>query len=303
MEVERRSLVLLLVLAALWGSSYMFIKAGLDDLSPAGVVFARTALAALVLLPIALHRGGLRGIRPLLGLGVALAAIQVAVPFVLISYGELHISSGLAGVLVASAPIFTALLAPFVDSAERSSGVQLVGIAVGIVGVALLLGVDLGDDAAQLAGGLMVLAAAVGYAIGGFMFKRSFTGLDAIGVVTMTMGLSALLTLPLAVATAPDALPGADTVGAMLALGVGGTGIAFAIYYTLIGRIGPARTILVAYVAPGFAVFYGVTLRGEDLTAMTIIGLLLIVGGSWLAGRKGDRVAVEPEEVAPQLGR
>jgi drug/metabolite transporter (DMT)-like permease len=283
--MDRRALGLLLVLAALWGSSYMFIKIGLDDLSPAMVVFTRTLLGALALLPFALRRGAFRGIRPLLPLLVVLAAIQVAGPFLLISYGERHISSGLTGILVASAPIFTALLAPLFDTAERSSGTALTGIVLGMLGVALIFGLDLGDAGSALGGGLMVLAASAGYAVGGFMVKRSFSALDAIGVVTATMALSALLSLPVAAATAPDSAPSGGTIAAMLALGIGGTGIAFAIFYTLIAELGPARASLVAYIAPGFAVFYGVTLQDEVLTVTTVLGLLLIVGGSWLAGR------------------
>ena len=273
------------MLAALWGSSYMFIKIGLDDLSPAMIVFVRTLLGALVLLPFALGRGAFRGIRPLLPFAVVLAVIQVAGPFLLISYGEERISSSLAGILVASAPIFTALLAPLFDTAERSTGTALAGIGIGIVGVGLILGVDLGDAGSALGGGLMVLAASAGYAVGGFMVKRRFSALDAIGVVTTTMALSALLSLPVAAATPPEASIGGGTIAAMVALGIGGTGIAFAIFYTLIARLGPARASLVAYIAPGFAVFYGVTLQGEDLTVATIAGLVLIVGGSWLAGR------------------
>lgn len=283
--MDRRALGLLLVLAALWGASYMFIKIGLEDLSPAMVVFTRTLLGALALLPFALRRGAFRGMRPLLPLAVVLAAIQVAGPFLLISYGERHISSGLAGILVASAPIFTALLAPLLDASERSSGTALAGIAIGIVGVALILGVDLGDAGSALGGGLMVLAAGAGYAIGGFLVKKRFSALDAIGVVTLTMGLSALLSLPVAAASPPAAAPSGGTIAAMLALGIGGTGIAFAIFYTLIAELGPARASLVAYIAPGFAVVYGVTLRGEALTVATVAGLVLIVGGSWLAGR------------------
>jgi drug/metabolite transporter (DMT)-like permease len=298
--VERRALALLLILAALWGSSYMFIKIGLEDLSPAWVVFVRTALAALVLLPFALRRDGLRGIRPLLPLAVVLAAIQVAGPFLLISYGEQHISSGLAGILVASAPIFTALLAPLFDTTERSSGAALAGILIGLLGVGLIFGVDLGDAGSALGGGLMVLAASVGYAIGGFMIKKSFSALDAIGLVTLTMSLSALLSLPVAAATPPAAAPGGGTIAAMLALGVGGTGIAFAIYYTLIAQLGPAKASLVAYIAPGFAVVYGVALRGEKITAATVAGLVLIVGGSWLAGRRRGKPGEPVREPVPQ---
>jgi drug/metabolite transporter (DMT)-like permease len=293
--VERRALALLLILAALWGSSYMFIKIGLEDLSPAGVVFVRTALAALVLLPLALRRDAFRGIRPLLPMLAVLAAVQVAVPFLLISAGEQHISSSLAGILVASAPIFTALLAPVLDHSERSSGTALAGILIGIVGVALILGVDLGDAGTALGGGLMVLAASLGYAIGGFMVKKTFSSFDAIGVVTTTMALSALMSLPVAAATPPAAAPGGGTIAAMLALGIGGTGISFAIFYTLIAWLGPAKASLVAYIAPGFAVVYGVTLRGEEITVATIVGLVLIVGGSWLAGRRPSAVETARE--------
>jgi drug/metabolite transporter (DMT)-like permease len=301
--VERRALALLLILAALWGSSYMFIKIGLEDLSPAEIVFTRTAIGALVLLPFALRREAFRGVRPLLPLFAVLAAVQVAGPFLLISYGEQHISSGLAGVLVAAAPIFTALLAPVVDTTERSSGTALAGIAIGIVGVALILGVDLGDAGTALVGGLMVLTASLGYAIGGFMVKRSFAPLDAIGVVTVTMTISALLSLPVAAATAAGGAPGAGAIGAMLALGIGGTGISFVIFYTLIAQLGPARATLVAYIAPGFAVIYGVALRGENLTVTTLAGLVLIVGGSWLAGRRGRPVEAAPEQAAvPNAG-
>lgn len=297
--MDRRALGLLLVLAALWGSSYMFIKIGLEDLSPAMIVFSRTLLGALALLPFALKRGAFRGLRPLLPLAVVVAAIQVAGPFMLISYGEQHISSGLAGILVASAPIFTALLAPLFDTAERSTGTALAGIGIGILGVGLILGVDLGEARSALAGGLMVLAAGAGYAVGGFMVKKGFAALDAIGVVTSTMALSALLSLPVAAATTPEAAPSGGTIAAMLALGIGGTGIAFAIFYTLIADLGPARASLVAYIAPGFAVLYGVTLRGEELTVTTAAGLALIVGGSWLAGRGRKRAEPPPGALAP----
>jgi drug/metabolite transporter (DMT)-like permease len=278
----------------------MFIKIAIeDDLSPATIVFVRTVLAAVALLPIALHRGALKGVRPLLPPLVVLAVVQVAAPFVLISAGEQHISSGLAGVLVASAPIFTAILAPWVDSTERSHGAALAGILIGIVGVGLVLGVDLGDAGAQLGGGLMVLGAGLGYAIGAFMVKRRFGSLDPIGLVTVTMAISALVTLPFAVATAPDHFPSAGAVASLLVLGVGGTGIAFVIFYTLIASLGPARASLVAYVAPGFAVFYGVTLQDETLSVATVLGLLLIVGGSWLAGRRPAPAGAKTEEPAP----
>jgi drug/metabolite transporter (DMT)-like permease len=290
--VDRRNWILLFALAALWGASYLFIKIGLDDLSPAAVVFTRTALAALVLLPFAVRSGGMAPLWRRAPWLVALGAVQVAGPFLLISAGERHIASSLAGILVASAPIFTAILAIWLDHSERLSTPGVVGVAIGLVGVALLLGVDLGGSSAALLGGLMVVLASVGYAIGGFALKRWFTGYQPLALVAGTMSASALMTLPLMLIDLPDHV-GTDTVGAMCALGLGGTGIAFVIYYTLNREIGPTRTSLVAYIAPVFALVYGVTLLDEAFSITTALGIVLIVGGSWLAAKAPARAPVE----------
>jgi drug/metabolite transporter (DMT)-like permease len=291
--VDRRNWILLLLLAALWGASYLFIKIGLDYLSPAGVVFTRTALAALVLMPFAIKSGGMAPLwRRAPGL-FALGFIQVAGPFLLISAGERHIASSLAGILVASAPIFTAIFAIWIDQSERLSTYGVVGVVIGILGVALLLGVDVSGSG--VGGGLMVVLASAGYAIGGFALKRYFTGYQPLALVAGTMTSSAVMTLPLFLIDLPSHV-GLDTVGAMSALGLGGTGIAFVIYYTLNREIGPTRTSLVAYVAPVFALVYGVTLLDEDFGPVTAVGIVLIVGGSWLAAKAPARVAVE----APQ---
>ena len=288
--MNRRDWLLLLALAALWGSSYLFIKVGLDDLSPAGVVFTRTALAALVLMPFAIRSGGMAPLWRRAPAIAALAVVQVAGPFLLISAGERHIASSLAGILVASAPIFTAIFAIWIDQAERLSAQGVVGVAVGILGVALLLGVDV--KGSGLGGGLMVVLASVGYALGGFALKRYFTGYQPIALVAGTMTATAVITLPLFLLDLPGHV-GLDTVGAISALGFGGTGIAFVIYYTLNRSVGPTRTSLVAYIAPVFAVVYGVTLLDEAFGVATAVGIVLIVGGSWLAARAPARAPVE----------
>lgn len=295
--MSRRSWTALLVLASLWGASYLFVAVGLDDLSPSMIVLSRTLLAGVVLLPLTLSRGALAGIRGVAGPIALLAAVQVAGPFLLISAGQRDIPSSLAGILVASAPIFTALLAVWVDADERSSGWRLAGVAVGIAGVGLLLGVDTAGDSAALLGATLVLVASLGYAIGSLYLKRRLGGIAPLGIVTATMLASALMVAPFAIATAPDSLPGLDTVGAMLTLGIGGTGIAFVIFYTLIARVGPARASIVAYIAPAFAVFYGVVLLGEDVTAGTFAGLALILGGSWLAAGGYARASAAPVPV------
>jgi len=301
--VDRRSWILLGVLASVWGASYLFIKIGLEDFSPAMVVFLRTLLAAVVLAPLAFQRGAMRGLRPLLWPIVLLAAMQVAAPFLLISWGEEEISSSLAGILVASAPILTALLAVFIDREERPTAAGGFGIAIGIVGVALLLGVDVGGDSAALVGGLAVILASLGYAIGGFYLKARFKHTQPIGVVTATMFASALLVLPVALASFPSDAPGAGAIAAMTALGAGGTGLAFVIFYTLIADVGPAKASIVAYIAPVFAVIYGVAFRDEAFTLGTLVGMALILGGSWIAGQgrvpSPRRAADRPRPVPP----
>ncbi|MGH2837541.1 MAG: DMT family transporter [Thermoleophilaceae bacterium] len=300
--VDRRSWTLLGFLAAIWGASYLFIKIGLEDFSPAMVVFLRTLLAAAVLAPLALARGAFAGLAARWWPVTVLAAVQVAGPFLLISWGEEEISSSLAGILVASAPILTALLAIFVDRDERPTRVGAIGIGIGIVGVALLLGVDVGGDSAALVGGLAVVLASLGYAIGGFYLKAHFKDTQPIGVVTSAMFASALLALPLALATFPADAPGAGPIAAMAALGAGGTGIAFVIFYTLIADVGPTKASIVAYVAPVFAVIYGVAFRDEPFTLGTVVGMALILGGSWIAaqGRLPGREEAQDDHSRPE---
>ncbi len=291
--MKRRSWILLAVLAATWGASYLFIKIGLRDFSAPFLVFARTALAALVLLPVALHRKALGTLRGRGGSIALLAGLQVVAPFLLITLGERWIASGLAGILVASAPIWTAALAfTAYAPAERPGTAALAGLAVGMVGVALLFGVDLGGDRLALLGGLMVLLAGLGYAGGGIEFKRRMAGVDPAAAAAATMVVSAVLTLPAALLTLPTSA-GADSVSALLALGIVGTGLAFIIFYGLIADEGPSRASLVAYLSPGFAVGYGVAVLGEPVTAGTFAGLALILSGSYLAA--GGRLSARRE--------
>jgi drug/metabolite transporter (DMT)-like permease len=295
--MDRRSWTLLLVLAAIWGASYMFIKVGLDDLDATMIAWARVALAALVLVPLAFRRGAFRGLGESLALLAVLAAIQAAAPFLLIALGEEEISSSLAGILVASTPLFTALLAIRVDQEERAQGLRLVGVVTGIVGVVVLLGLDLGGSGAALLGGLAIVLASLGYAIGGFIVKHRFAGVQPIGVAAGVMVVSTMLLLPAAALNLPGAFPSLDAFASVVALGVVGTGIAFAIFYELMTTVGPARTFVVTYLAPAFAVVYGATILDEEVTVATVAGLALIVGGSYLAAEGRVPGATRPPEV------
>lgn len=282
--MDRRSWVLMWMLALLWGASYLFIKIGLEGgLGPLFLVFARLALAAAVLVPIAARRGALALVRGRLVKLFALAAMQVALPFVLITYGERHIASGLAGVLVATAPIFTAILIALgVGTEARMTRSSAIGVVIGLVGVGLLFGVDLTGTTDELLGGLMVVAAGFGYAIGAIQLRRWFLDVPPVGVAAASMSASAVMTLPFAIATIPDGVS-AGAVAAVAALGLGGTGVAFLIFYTLIATVGASKSSLVAYLAPGFALVYGSVFLDEAITAAAVGGLVLILLGSWLA--------------------
>jgi drug/metabolite transporter (DMT)-like permease len=302
--MDRRSWLMMIVLGSIWGASYLFIKIGVRDLSPAMVAFCRIALAAAVLAPVAAHQGAFSGLRGRVGILTLVGATQVAGPFFLIAAGEEEISSALAGILVSSTPLFTAVLAIWVDHEERSTGLRLAGVAAGFAGVVVLLGVDLSGSGAALLGGLAVVLASLGYAVGGFVVKHRLSDVRPLGVVSAVMTASAVLLLPAAVLTAPASVPGAGPVAAVATLGVLGTGIAFVIFYALIARVGPAKTMLVSYIAPAFAVVYGATLLGEAITAATIFGLALILAGSWLAveGRLSVRLPAGDEPAPAEAG-
>jgi drug/metabolite transporter (DMT)-like permease len=280
--MTHRNWLMVLATAAVWGSSYMFIKLALDDFSPGGVVVIRTALGAALLLSIAHATGALGALRGRLRWILVLSLLQVAAPFLLISYGERHISSSLTAILISVVPIYTTLLAMRFDHAERARGWGLVGIVTGIAGVVLLFGVDLSGDADELLGGGMMLLAALCYAISWMLAKHKAAGIPPVATSGAVMLVATVLTSPVLAATAPHHAPSLKSVAALLALGAGGTGIAFILYYTLIAEVGPGRASVVGYVAPAFSVFYGVAFLSESLSLGSIGGLALILAGSWL---------------------
>src|SRR5215217_8307753 len=235
--MTRRSWLILAATAALWGASYMFIKVALEDFSEGAIVCIRTGLGAALLLSIAARRRLLGDLRGRVRWVAIIALIQVVGPFLLITYGENRISSSLTAILISSVPIYTALLAMRFDHAERSHGWALVGIVIGIVGVVMLFGVDLSGSSDELVGGAMMLGAALCYAISWLLVKHKMAGAAPEAVAGGTMVIAAVVTAPLLIASPPAATPALDAVASLVALGIGGTGIAFILFYTLIADI------------------------------------------------------------------
>jgi drug/metabolite transporter (DMT)-like permease len=299
--MTRRAYLMMGGAAAVWGASYMFIKVALDDFGEVAIVCIRTALGAVVLLALARRWGALAPLRGRWHVAAAIGLAQVVVPFLLITFAENHIDSQLAGILVSAAPIFTALLALVFDHDERSQGWAAVGIVVGMLGVVLLFGLDLSGSGEEVVGGLMILLASLGYAIGALLQKHKLSGAPPVGIAGVQMAVATVLTLPLGLAGLPDHAPSVEAVASLVLLGAAGTGLAFLWFYTLISEIGPARASIISYVAPGFSVVYGVVLLGEDFSVAAVGGLALILAGSWLAlgGRLPARFARRRAVPAP----
>ena len=278
--MSRRDLGLLVALSAIWGSSFLFIKVGVEELEPAVVVCGRLLVGALVLLPVALARGGLSGLRAMLVPIAVLGALNNALPYWLLSFAETRIDSGLAAVIQAAAPIFTVLLAIRVDPSQRVTGLRLAGVGLGFVGVALLVGLQEGGE---LLGAVAVVGTALCYAVSVLYAGRAIRSFSPLDVSIGQLTVGALLTLPAALVQWPAETPSAKVVGAVLVLGVLGTGVAYLLYFALIVRAGASRAILVTYLVPAFALVYGWLILGEAVTASALAGLALILGGTALA--------------------
>jgi drug/metabolite transporter (DMT)-like permease len=278
--VSRRDLGLLLVLSAIWGSSFLFIKVAVEELEPAVVAFGRVAVGLAVLAPLFLLRGGVRGLHPYVWPLALLGALNNALPFWLLGFAETRIDSGLAGVIQAAAPIFTVVLAARFDPSQAVRGARLVGVGVGFAGVVLLVGVQEGG---QLVAALAVLGTALCYAVAVLFAGRTMAGLPPVKVAAGQLAFGLLLLAPFGIAQAPDELPSADVLAAIAALGALGSGVAYLLYFALIARAGAARAILVTYLVPAFALTYGALFLDEPVTASALGGLALVLAGTGLA--------------------
>jgi drug/metabolite transporter (DMT)-like permease len=291
--MSRRSWTLLVIVAAMWGGSFMLTAIAIRDLAVPVVSLFRTGVGAIVLLPIALRRGALAGLRTQLWPVFLLGIVQLAAPFLLLGFGQRTVPSGLAGILVSSTPLWTALLAVRLDREERTRGRGLAGLAVGFVGVVLLCGLELSGSGDTLLGGALLLLGALSYALGGFLGKNRMRGMAPVGAITGAMIGGSIALAPFALASLPDHAPGLGPVAAAIALGAISGGLGWLLYYTVLAECGPAKATVALYLVPAFAVVYGVVLLGETLTAGAVAGLALVVSGSWLAASK------EPEDEAP----
>jgi drug/metabolite transporter (DMT)-like permease len=281
--VTRGYVAPLLLLAAIWGSSFMFIEIALRDLSPAATMTGRLLFAALALGAVLVARRGpwqaVRCLRQFGWPGVVLGVITTALPFWLIAWGQTRIDSGIAAIGNASMPIFVALLAIRYAPHERVSGWRAVGIAIGIVGVGVLVGVDPQGGWAGAVGTLAVVLGAVSYAVGTLYSQHKLGDSSGLLVSTASVLWGTLAILPFGIAQSPGSIPGWESVAAVAMLGVVGTGVGLLLYLNLLERHGSARGSLVVYLLPPTALLYGAVFLDEPLRVTAILGLALILAG------------------------
>jgi drug/metabolite transporter (DMT)-like permease len=277
----------LLLLAAIWGSSFMFIEIAIDDLSPAATMTGRLLFALAALGAIMIARRGLRQtVRCLYQFGragVVLGVISTALPFWLIAWGQTRIDSGIAAIANASMPIFVALLAIWFAQHERVTGFRAFGMVLGLVGVGVLVGVDPQGGWAGVVGTLAVVVASISYAAGSLYSQHKLGNSSGLLVSTASAFWGTLVILPFGVAQGPSELPGWEAVAAVAALGLVGTAVGLLLYLGLLENHGSAKGSLVVYLLPPTALFYGAVFLDEPIRLTAIVGLALILAGVAIA--------------------
>jgi drug/metabolite transporter (DMT)-like permease len=281
--VSRRGLALFVAMCVIWGIPYLLIKVSLKGLGPVDLVFVRFVLGAVLLVPIALTRVAVRPIVRRWGWIVAYTIIEMGLPWVLLSDAELHISSSLSGLLVSTVPLIGVVIGVLTRSGEHHGWRRILGLAIGLVGVAVLVGFNISSSTFGAIAEVIVVA--ICYATGPYIINRKLSDLPALGVIAASLLLAAIAYAPAAILQLPHAWPTGEVVAAVLTLGILCTALAFLLFFALIGEIGPVRATVITYVNPAVAVTLGVLLLHESLTAGIAAGFVLILCGSVLAAR------------------
>ena len=289
--MSRRNLILFLLAGFLWGIPYLFIRVAVDPetgFSPAIVVFMRVFIGALILIPISIYDKSLfiaiKGWKYI----AVYALFEMVIPWILIGTAEQSITSGLAGLLVASVPIFSTIIASMYGDKSVWHPRRLFGMAIGFLGVFLLVGIESFTGSSDPIAIFIMLGASVGYAYAVIYITRKMPGVSGVAINAIAMAMTALFYSPALFLLWPDHKISLSATYSVIALGIFSTGIAFAVFFTVMAEIGPTRASLVTYMNTAFAVVLGVLILSEPLTIGIIVGLPLVLIGSYLASRKVD---------------
>lgn len=289
--MTRRGLILFVSLGIIWGIPYLFIKIAIAELSPEFLVLVRCALAAALLLPIAArHRAimpVLRRWKPLL----AFALFEIVLSWYFINAAEQTLPSSTVGLLLASIPLVSIVVAFVMGRRDRLTAVNGVGVVLGMLGVAAIVGLDVGGSDLLAVGQLAI--AVVGYAIGPAILARHLHDLPGVGVIAVALGISGLVYLPIVAITGgwPAAVPSAMAIVSVVVLAVLCSAVAFLLMFALVAEVGPIRMSAITYVNPAVAVVAGALFLGEAISIWTLLGFALILAGCALVTRPDPRAA------------
>jgi len=284
--VNRKALLFFSATSVIWGSSFLFIRVAVEHMPPSAVVFGRTLLGTAFLAPLAIRNRAFRGLHRAVLPVVVVTLLDMALPTFLTAWGEEHVSSSAAGILTATDPLFTAVLALWLIRSEAVDRKRFAGLIIGFAGVVALLGIDFRAHAGQLLGAGAVLLSALGYAGAALLYRRWLADAPALGVTALMTAMSSAAFLAPAAAELPGQVPPVSSVLALAALGIVNTGLGYWLFYLLIAEAGAATASVITYVMPVVALILGVGLLGEKLTIGAIAGLILIALGAWLAASR-----------------
>ena len=296
--MTRRGIVLFAAMAIIWGIPYLLIRVAVAEVSPPVLVLARTGIAAVILLPVALLRGNLRTVLRHWPWVVGFAAVEIAIPWVLLGAAEQQISSSLAGLLVAGVPLVGATIAAILGGPDRVGRRELLGLLIGFAGVAAIAGGDFEADNAMAI--VQVGVVVVCYAAGPFILSRRLVGVSSLGIMALSLTLVAVFYTPFALLAWPSTTPSQAALASIVVLAIVCTAAAFLVFAALIGEVGPVRATVITYVNPAIAAVLGVLVLGETLTTAMLLGFALAIMGSTLATRRPE--APDPEAAALEMG-
>lgn len=291
-SVSRRGFVLFIAVGLIWGLPYLLIKIAVESIEPAFVVFVRVALGAAILLPIALARRQLRPLKAVWRWVVVFALVEITFPFIALTWAERHITSSLAALLIAAVPIVGAILAWRFGLDTHWSVRRGVGLALGLLGVGALVGLDV--QGTSWLGVAAVGVTVLGYALGPIVVEKRLRGVPSLPVIAASLGINAIIYAPLGWLTRPEHPVPANAWASMVVLGLVCTALAFVLFFALITEVGAPRAQVITYINPAVAVALGVLVLSEPVTLGILVGFPMILAGSYLATRGGN-VQVEAE--------
>jgi drug/metabolite transporter (DMT)-like permease len=290
--MSKRGAILFLSLGLIWGIPYLLIKVSVEYLSPEVIIFLRVFLAAMILMPVVIKRSYLRQLKGHWKWVFVFAIVEIAFPFGALTFAEINLSSSMTGLLIAAVPIVSAIFAWRLGIDDRITGNRVLGLAIGIVGVASLVGLDV--TGSELFSVALLGITVVGYALGPIIVSQKLSQAPALAAIAMAMVINSVIYAPLAFFSRPTESVPVNVWLAVAVLGAVCTALAFLLFFSLVAEVGPARTTVITYINPAVAVILGVLVLSEPITLGLIIGFPLILLGSFLATRKGPAFESEP---------